>query len=60
MGIDRKNYESIQIPMELSGVLVKTVERKRKATARKFAGIVMAFAVLLVSANIPTVYAAFT
>ena len=58
MGIDRKNYESIQIPMELSGVLVKTVERKRKATARKFAGIVMAFAVLLVSANIPTVYAA--
>lgn len=58
MGIDRKNYENIEIPMELSGVLVKTVARKRKATARKFAGIVMALAFLLVSSNTPTVYAA--
>lgn len=58
MGIDRKNYENIEIPMELSGVLVKTVARKRKATVRKFAGIVMAFVVLLISSNTPTVYAA--
>lgn len=58
MGINRKNYENIEIPMELSGVLAKTVVRKRKATARKFAGIVMVFALLLVSSNTPTVYAA--
>lgn len=58
MGIDRKNYESIEIPMELSGILVNTAARKRKATAKKFAGMVTAFAVLLVLSNTPTVYAA--
>lgn len=58
MGIDRRNYENIEIPMELSNVLVKTVVRKRKATVRKFAGIVMVFGVLLVSSNTPAVYAA--
>lgn len=58
MGIDRKNYENIEIPMELSDVLAKTVMRKKLATVRKFAGIVMVFAVLLVSSNTPTVYAA--
>lgn len=58
MGIDRKNYENIEIPKEISGILAKTAMRKRKATVRKFAGVVMAFAVLLISSNTPTVYAA--
>lgn len=57
MGINRKNYENIEIPMELSNVLVKTMVPKRKATARKLAGIVLVFAVLLVSSNTPAVYA---
>ncbi len=58
MGIDRMDYENIEIPMGLSGVLEKAVVRKRKATARKCAEVVMAFAVLLISSNTPTVYAA--
>lgn len=47
MGIDRKYYENIEIPTALSGILVKTAIRKRKATAKKFAGIAMTVAVPL-------------
>lgn len=60
MMIDRNKYENIEIPTELSGVLEKAVIRKRKATSRRFAGIAMAFTVLLISSNIPNVYAAFS
>lgn len=58
MGIEQKNYENIEIPMELSNVLDKVMLRKRKTTLKKFAGIVTAFSVFLVSSNTPTVYAA--
>lgn len=58
MGIDRKNYENIEIPIELSSILEKTVVRKRKATVRKFFGTMMAFFILLVSSNSLTVYTA--
>ena len=44
MGIDRKNYENIEMPAELSSVLEKAVLRKRKSTVRKLAGTAMAFA----------------
>ncbi len=58
MSIDRKNYENIEIPMEVSGILEKAMLRKRKVNVRIFAGIAMAFAVLLVSSNMPSAYAA--
>lgn len=58
MGIDRKIYESIEIPKELSGILEKTIQRKRKMTAGKIVGFMLAFVVFLVSSNTPAVYAA--
>lgn len=58
MGMERKNYDNIEIPMELSCILERTVRRRRKAAAGKFAGIAMAFAVLMASSNTPAVYAA--
>lgn len=58
MSIDRKDYENIEIPAEVSGILEKAVSRKRRARVRMSAGIAMAFAVLLVSSNTPAVYAA--
>lgn len=60
MGIDRKNYENIEIPEELHSVLEKAVLRKRKAAVKRLAGITMAFALLLVSSNVPAAYAAFS
>ena len=58
MGIDRKNYENIEMPAELSSVLEKAVLRKRKSTVRKLAGTAMAFALIMISSNTPPVYAA--
>lgn len=58
MGIDRKDYESIEIPKDLSDVLEKAVRRKRKAMTGKFAGIALVFAVFLASSNTPAVCAA--
>ena len=58
MSIDRKNYENIEIPIEVSGILEKAVSRKRRMRVRMSAGIAMVFAVILVSSNTPAVYAA--
>lgn len=58
MGIDRRKYEEIEIPAELSGILKQAARRKRKAAVRRTAGIAAAFAILLASSNTPPVYAA--
>ncbi len=58
MGMNREQYENIEIPAEVSGILEKAVLRKRKANARIFAAIAMVSAVLLTASNTPSVYAA--
>lgn len=58
MSIDRKNYENIQIPSAVSGMIEQAALRKRKANARRSVGIAAALAVLLISSNTPDVYAA--
>lgn len=56
--MNREQYENIEIPAEVSGILEKAVLRKRKANARIFAAIAMVSAVLLTASNTPSVYAA--
>ena len=58
MGMNREQYENIEIPAEVSGILEKAVLRKRKANARIFAAIAMVSAVFLTASNTPSVYAA--
>lgn len=58
MSMERKDYENIQIPTEVSGIMQKVRLRKRKVNTRIFTEIAIVFAVFMVSSNTPIVYAA--
>lgn len=59
MGIGKQEYDEIQIPEELSGILEKAENRRNRYKVRfRLAAGVAACAVLLVTANTPSAYAA--
>lgn len=60
MEIDKKGYEEIEIPQELSEMMaqVRSRERLRHARRKKVTGAVLAAAVLVLAGNTPPVYAA--
>ncbi len=60
MEVNKKGYDEIEIPEEVSQIMgrVKARYRKRAAVRRKVTGAVMALAVMFASSNTPPVYAA--